>query len=167
MNPKYITTIGEQQFTVEIMKDGKVSVDGTVYEVDFEAMTGQQLVSLLVDGNSFDCHIYQDEDLWHVLMRGHLYSASVIDEREQRLKAAGGQGADESGAYTLKAPMPGLVVKVPVNVGDTVNKGDVLVILESMKMQNELKSPREGTVTAVEVKAGDSVEQKQVMVSLE
>ncbi|TAK14836.1 MAG: acetyl-CoA carboxylase biotin carboxyl carrier protein subunit [Anaerolineae bacterium] len=130
-------------------------------------MTGQQLVSLLVDGNSFDCHIYQDEDFWHVLMRGRLYSAQVIDEREQRLKAAGGQGAEESGTYTLKAPMPGLVVKIPVKVGDVVNKGDVLVILESMKMQNELKSPREGTVTVVEVKAGDSVEQKQVMLSVE
>lgn len=167
MNQKYITTLGERQFTVELLKDNKVSVDGVIYDVDYEAMTGQQLVSLLVDGQSFDCHIYQDETDWHVLMRGTLYTAQVEDEREKRLKAAAGQTGDDSGAYTLRAPMPGLVVKVPVKIGDEIEKGAVLVILESMKMQNELKSPRAGVVTAVEIKEGDSVEQKQVMVSLE
>jgi biotin carboxyl carrier protein len=58
-------------------------------------------------------------------------------------------------------------VKVPVNEGDTVKKGGVLVILESMKMQNELKSPRDGKVTRVQVKAGDSVEQRQPILSVE
>ncbi len=167
MNQKYITTIGEQQYTVELLKDNKVSVDGVIYDVDYEAMTGQQLVSLLVDGKSFDCHIYQDDENWHVLMRGALYTAQVEDEREKRLKAAAGQASDEGGAFTLKAPMPGLVVAVPVNIGDEIEKGSVLVVLESMKMQNELKSPRAGKITAIEVKAGDSVEQKQLMLTLE
>lgn len=167
MNQKYITTIGDQQYTVELLNDGKVSVDGVAYDVDYEAMTGQQLVSLLVNGQSFDCHIYQDEESWHVLMRGTLYTAQVEDEREKRLKAAAGQHTEDGGVYTLKAPMPGLVVRVPVKVGDEIEKGAVLAILESMKMQNELKSPRAGKVTAVVVKEGDSVEQKQLMLSLE
>jgi biotin carboxyl carrier protein len=63
--------------------------------------------------------------------------------------------------------MPGLIVKVPVNEGDEIKKGQVLVILESMKMQNELKSPRDGKVTRIMVKAGDSVEQRQSMISVE
>ncbi len=62
--------------------------------------------------------------------------------------------------------MPGLVVKVPVAVGDEVAKGDVLVILESMKMQNELKSPQAGVVTVVNVADGDNVEKRDVMVIL-
>ncbi|MBI3159483.1 MAG: biotin/lipoyl-binding protein [Chloroflexi bacterium] len=167
MNQRYVTTIGEHQYAVELLKDNKVRVDGQVYSVDYEAMTGQQLVSLVVDGHSFDCHVYQDEDNWHVLMRGRLYTAEVVDEREMRLRAAAGEGHDDSGLFILKAPMPGLVVNVPVKPGDQVKKGDVLVILESMKMQNELKAPRDGLVTAVDVNAGDSVEQKQVMLSLE
>jgi biotin carboxyl carrier protein len=62
--------------------------------------------------------------------------------------------------------MPGLVVAIPVVEGQVVKTGDVLVVLESMKMQNELKSPRDGTVARLRVQAGDSVEQKQVLLSV-
>ena len=74
--------------------------------------------------------------------------------------------AAASGEFNLKAPMPGLIVAVPVAEGQPVKKGDNLVILESMKMQNELKSSREGVVTRVKVKAGDSVEQNQTLVTV-
>ena len=62
--------------------------------------------------------------------------------------------------------MPGLVVAIPIAEGQEVQKGQVLVILESMKMQNELKSPRDGVVSHIKVKAGESVEQKQVLLNL-
>jgi biotin carboxyl carrier protein len=62
--------------------------------------------------------------------------------------------------------MPGLIVSVPVNEGQAVEKGDVLLILESMKMQNELKSPRAGSVSRVRVKPGDRVEQKETLLSV-
>ena len=62
--------------------------------------------------------------------------------------------------------MPGLIVAVPVSEGQAVRKGDILVILESMKMQNELKSPREATIGRVRVKAGDNVDQNQVLLTL-
>jgi biotin carboxyl carrier protein len=62
--------------------------------------------------------------------------------------------------------MPGLVVAIPVEEGRAVKKGQVLLILESMKMQNELKSPRDGTVGRVRVKAGETVEQKQTLLSV-
>ncbi len=62
--------------------------------------------------------------------------------------------------------MPGLVVKVPVSVGDQIQEGDVLVILESMKMQNELKAPQAGRVTVVNVTAGGNVEKRDLLVAL-
>ncbi|MCK7520363.1 MAG: acetyl-CoA carboxylase biotin carboxyl carrier protein subunit [Ignavibacteriales bacterium] len=62
--------------------------------------------------------------------------------------------------------MPGLVVAIPVEEGQQVKKGQVLLILESMKMQNELKSPRDGTVNRIKVRAGESVEQKQPLLSV-
>jgi 3-methylcrotonyl-CoA carboxylase alpha subunit len=70
------------------------------------------------------------------------------------------------GEFSLKAPMPGLVVAVPVAEGETVSKGQNLVILESMKMQNELRAPRDGVVQRVRVKAGERVEQNQLLVTL-
>jgi len=163
---KYITTIGEKEFEVEILGNNQVSVDGVVYNVDFESVSGKPVYTMLVDGKSFEAHIIQDEDTWQVLMRGTLYSAQVEDERERRLRTAGG-GEGAGGEYILKAPMPGLIVKVPVSEGDEIQKGDVLVILESMKMQNELKAPRDGVVRRVEVQQGDSVEQRETMVVLE
>lgn len=165
---KYITTIAEKEYSVEIIDSRHVNVNGHTYEVDFQSISGQPVFSLLVDGGSYQAHVYPgEEELLQVLMRGHLYEALVEDEREKRLSAAGGSGAAQSGEFILRAPMPGLIVKVPVAEGAAVKKGDVLVILESMKMQNELKSPRDGKVSRVQVKAGDSVEQRQPMVSVE
>ena len=72
----------------------------------------------------------------------------------------------ETGEYHLRAPMPGLVVAVPVTEGQSVKKGQVILILESMKMQNELKSPRDGTIGRIRVRTGESVEQKQTLLSV-
>jgi biotin carboxyl carrier protein len=77
------------------------------------------------------------------------------------------RGVTEGGEYHLKAPMPGLVVTISVEEGQEVKKGQVLLILESMKMQNELKSPRDGVVNRIKVKAGESVEQKQALLSVQ
>jgi biotin carboxyl carrier protein len=165
---KYITTINDKQYQVEILGPRQVSVNGTTYNVDFLSVSGQPIYSLLVDGHSYQAHIYPgEEDTLEVLLRGTLYTATIEDEREKRLRAAGGTGGGQTGEFNLRAPMPGLIVKLPVKEGDVVKKGDVLVILESMKMQNELKSPRDGKVTRVQVKTGDSVEQRQNLVSVE
>mgnify|MGYP003407563678 CR=1 FL=1 len=83
-----------------------------------------------------------------------------------RLRAAAGGAVAESGEFNLKAPMPGLVVSVAVEQDQEVAKGDVLVILESMKMQNELKTPRAGRIERIRVKPGESVEQKQTLLSV-
>jgi biotin carboxyl carrier protein len=87
----------------------------------------------------------------------------VEDEREHRLRSQAGNSQAIGKEYQLKAPMPGLIVSVSVEEGQEVKSGDLLVILESMKMQNELKSPRDGVVSRIKVHAGDSVEQRQVM----
>ena len=163
---KYITTVGEKQFLVEIIDDRHVSVDGKVYEVDFESVSGQPVYSLIVDGKSHESYVAQVDDIWQVLMRGRLYPVSVEDEREQRLRAAAGGGVAETGEFHLKSPMPGLVVTIPVSEGEEVKKGQVLLILESMKMQNELKSPRDGKVNRIKVKPGESVEQRQTLLSV-
>jgi len=163
---KYITTIDDKEYAVELLDDRHISVDGKVYEVDFETVSGQPVYSLIVDGRSHEAYVQEGDDDWQVLLRGRLYPAKVEDEREKRLRAAAGGGVTETGEFHLKAPMPGLVVAIPVEEGQEVKKGDVLLILESMKMQNELKAPRDGVVSRIKVKAGESVEQKQAMLSL-
>jgi len=164
---KYITTIDEQEFLVEMLDDKHVSVNGTTYEVDFESVSGQPVYSLIVDGKSHEAYVQESDDEWQVLLRGRLYPVKVEDEREKRLRAAASGGVAETGEYHLKAPMPGLVVTINVEEGQEITKGQVLLILESMKMQNELKAPRDGVISRIKVKAGESVEQKQVLLSLQ
>ena len=154
------------EFLIEILDDHRVSVDGKIVEVDFESVQSQPVFSLIVDGKSYEAYVYQGEDDLEVLVKGRLYHSRVEDERERRLRAASGGGVKETGTFYLKAPMPGLIVSVSVEEGQEVKKGDVLLILESMKMQNELKSPRDGKVSRVRVKTGDNVERKQTMLSV-
>jgi biotin carboxyl carrier protein len=164
---KYIATVEGKEILVEVLDDKHVSVNGKVYQVDFESVVGQPVYSLIVDGRSHEGYVQSgDDDTLQVLLRGRLYPISVVDEREKRLRAAAGGGVAETGEFHLKAPMPGLVVAVPVEEGQAVKKGQVLLVLESMKMQNELKAPRDGVVNRIKVKVGESVEQKQALLSV-
>ena len=163
---KYIATIDNKEFIVELLDDKHVSIDGNKYEVDFKSVSGQPVYSLIVDGRSHEAYIYQGDDNWQVLLRGRLYPVEVEDEREKRLRAAAGGGVAETGEFHLRAPMPGLVVALPVTEGQSVKRGQVILILESMKMQNELKSPRDGTIGRIRVRPGETVEQKQTLLSV-
>ncbi|MEI6289945.1 MAG: biotin/lipoyl-containing protein [Chloroflexota bacterium] len=162
---KYITTIDNKEYTVEIEDDKHISINGKKLDVDFESVSGQPVYSLLIDGKSHEGYVYPDEKNWQVLIRGQLYEAIVEDEREKKLRTAAG-GVSDDGEFHMKAPMPGLIISIPVNEGDIVQKGQVLMILESMKMQNELKSPKDGTVHRIRVKAGETVEQKQNLLNV-
>jgi biotin carboxyl carrier protein len=163
---KYFTTIGEKEYLIEILDEHHVLVDGKAYEVDFVEISDQPVYSLLLDGSSYEAYVYPTDLTWQVLLHGRLYPAMVEDERQRRLRAAAGSQVQASGEYYLKAPMPGLVIAVSVVEGQPVKKGDVLIVLESMKMQNELKSPRDGVAARLRVSAGDSVEQHQTLLSV-
>jgi biotin carboxyl carrier protein len=163
---KYVTTINGQEYLVELVDDKTLKVNDIVYTIDLNQVGDQPVYSLLLDGLSIDALVYPDEDTWQVSFQGEMYIASVEDEREKRLRAQLGEAVGAHQEFQLKAPMPGLVVSVPVENGQDVQKGDVLLVLESMKMQNELKSPRAGTVGRIRVKAGDRVEKKETLLSV-
>lgn len=163
---KYITTVEDQKFEIEIRRDGVVLINGEERLVDFKPMGQHAIFSMIINNESFEAFVEQREGKYYVLMRGILYEIDVTDERALRLAQAGASGADLSGDIVIKAPMPGLIVDVPVQAGQVVKKGQTVVILESMKMENELKSPREGTVHRIEVAKGDSVEQNKVLVTI-
>jgi biotin carboxyl carrier protein len=163
---KYVATTGDREILIEIVDDHHITVDGISYEIDFESVSEQTVYSLLANNKSYEALVYESEEGWQVLLHGSQYVLLVEDERERRLRASLGGGPPENVDYHLRAPMPGLIVTIPVSEGQTIEKGDVLVILESMKMQNELKSPRPGKVSRVQVKPGDSVEQRDTLLSV-
>jgi acetyl/propionyl-CoA carboxylase alpha subunit len=163
---RYIAELDGTEFTVEILDDHHVRFGEQVLEVDLVGASGQPLYSLLVDGESFEGYVYPDERKWQVLMRGRSYSVTIEDEREKRLRNSLAGNVSTSQEFNLKAPMPGLIIDVPVVEGQEVALGEILVVLESMKMQNELRAPRAGHVARLKVRAGETVEQKQSLLSV-
>ncbi len=163
---KYIATINGNEYPIEVIDERHIRLNGAVQEVDFVAIGNQPVYSLIIDGKSYEAYICPEGDAWQVLLIGQQYEVKVEEEREKRLSRPVGAAAVETGEFHLKAPMPGLIVSVAVQEGEEVKKGQVLAILESMKMQNELRSPRAGKVTRIRVRAGESVEQKQTLLSV-
>lgn len=163
---KYITTVHEIEYEIEVLEEGLVNVNGVPYQLDFSRIDGDQIFSLLVEGRSYEVFITEDGLDLQVVLEGVRYPVEVIDEHEKLLRDVSESSGGLKGAFELTAPMPGLVVKVPVSEGQPVAAGDVLVILESMKMQNELKAPHGGLVTEVRVSQGDNVEKRDVLVVL-
>jgi biotin carboxyl carrier protein len=163
---KYVATTGDREILIEILDEHHVTVDGVSYEIDFEPVSEQTVYSLLANNKSYEGLVYESEEGWQVLLHGSQYVLLVEDERERRLRASLGGGVAQNVDFHLRAPMPGLVVTLPVSEGQTVDTGDVLVILESMKMQNELRSPRPGVISRIQVKPGDNVEHRDTLLSV-
>ena len=162
---RYITTINDKEFVIDIQRDGTILVNGEKREVDFLAL-GPSLYSVITEHTSHEMVVEERGSLIEVLMRGRLFTSHVLDERTQLMASRRGGSEPETGEIVIKAPMPGLILEIPVAEGQQVTKGQTVVILESMKMQNELKAPRDGTVETIAVKPGQSVEQHKVLVTI-
>jgi biotin carboxyl carrier protein len=161
---KYKTTVGDQEFDIEINREDEVIVNGRRVPVDFHWLEGRAIFSLLIEHDSHEALVEEHGDTYSVLLQGRMFDVHVEDER--RLARTSREFAVPSGEILFRAPMPGLMVTVPVTVGQAIQKGDVLAVLESMKMENELRAPRDGVVSAVRVRPGQSVMQDQVLLIL-
>jgi biotin carboxyl carrier protein len=162
---KYVTTIGERQYSIEINRDGQLTIDGVAQPIDLRVID-EATFSLLINNASYEALVETSNGEIQVLLHGRLYTARVEDERASRLSRSSGGLHAGSGEVTIKSPMPGLIVSVPVSEGQAVTQGQTIVVLESMKMENELKAPRAGTITAIKVAPRQSVEQHQPLVVL-
>jgi biotin carboxyl carrier protein len=164
----YIVTLGERKFEIEIDGDSlAVKLNGRQVAIDHRFLRGGKLHSILADNAGFEFEIIRSNggiDIWHG--SGQLY-AEVVDQKTDRLRQMMGSSAAGQTASSLKAPMPGLVVKVEVEAGQRVNKGDGLVIVEAMKMENELRAHAPGVIKEVRVEPGQAVEKNQVLIIFE
>lgn len=136
------------------------AVDGKKIEADARTLHAGAL-SLIVEGRQYFCVLDGDE----VLIDGHRFSFSVADPRS--LTGQKGEAAGAGGSRVVKAPMPGRVVRVLVEAGDDVEEHQGLVVIEAMKMQNELKSPKRGRVVKITATAGTTVSAGDVLAIVE
>jgi biotin carboxyl carrier protein len=144
-----------------------VKVDNKEYTIDVEKVN-QGSYSILHNHKSYNIELIPQENSkkYTVYTYKNTYEAEIIDA-ESKYLAARGKGADDDGENTIVAPIPGKVVKIPVNVGDTVEAGQTLVIFSAMKMESEFKAKNNGVINEIRVKEGDTVEARKVMVVVE
>lgn len=170
---RYSVQINGQPHTLAVEADAQgqpvVLLDDRPVPVE-AAQVGADRLSLLIEGHSYEAFVRSvpsetpdDTRRYEVLLAGIPYVIDLVDERRRSLSGMA-RGGHESGEATLKAPMPGLVVDILVQVSDVVERGQRVAILEAMKMQNDLMSPRAGVIRAIRTARGQAVNQGQPLV---
>jgi biotin carboxyl carrier protein len=164
---RYFVTFGDRTLEVDLAPDGVV-VEGEKVEADLLEMDGTEVRSLLLGGKSHRVLATRKaKGTWGMHLQGTHLTARVVDERTRVIEEMTGGPEGAGGPKALKAPMPGLVLRIEVEVGQEVSEGDGLVIVEAMKMENELKMDGEARVKSILVEAGQVVEKDQILVEFE
>ena len=158
---RYHAVVGGEEHVIDITSRGggkyRVAIGERILEVDAVHLQGFA-VSILANTRSARCDIEPGKDgRLSVLVGENVFPMELLDERRLRLRQAGGKFSLE-GPQRIDAPMPGKVVRVLVKAGDEVGEGQGLIVVEAMKMENELKSPKAGKVTELHAVEGAAVE---------
>lgn len=164
-----MVNIGEHSYRLSVEETGEgleVALEGEDLHVDM-APVAPEIYSLLVDGRSYEVQVRGQEDGYQVFFGSRHYSVSVENERARMIRELSAGARDHERPREIRAAMPGLVVKVEVREGDRVKPGDGLVVVEAMKMENEIRAQREGTVKQVFAAQGKTVDQGQTLLILE
>ena len=163
---KYYARIGNNEYEVDVTADA-ILLDGEPVAVDLVNSGSPELFSVLFDGRSFEMLVAVDRFDYAINVRGEQFHVQIEDERARRLNRGRKLPTLPDGELAVTAPIPGLVVKVLVQVGETIEEGQPLLILEAMKMENELRSMRNGVVKSINVAPGQRVEQNAALLILE
>ncbi len=178
----YISSIGDKAYSVDTGENSPqrdISIDGMRYSIDWrqiaplaadakEQSSGGRF-SLLIGEKSYEVFARPISKpggkgySYEIVVAGQRFEVDVEDEREKALTGSI-QAVHESGEALVRAPMPGLVLGIPMEPGAKVERGQTVVVLEAMKMENDLASPIEGTVKEVRVSKGQTVNQGDVLV---
>jgi len=162
--------VGDYEGDVDISVQGTrvfAALDDRTYEIDLQRSGGDALL-LMTGGRVFDCRVDGPIESGlpvDVSVGTESYAVTLSDPR--RLRSAAAIGALAGGVARITAPMPGKVVRVMVEAGAEVEAGDGIVVVEAMKMQNELKSPRAGKILTIRVEVGATVNGGDVLAEIE
>ena len=158
----------EEEIVVKV-SDGRVTADvgGRVYELEVREPQPDSFLFFL-NTDVHECRVNERagaREGFDVSIRGRSYAVTIIDPK--RLRSGQNSDRHHHGVAEIRAPMPGKVVRVQIEAGAEVEKGAGLVVVEAMKMQNEMKSPRDGVVVSINVKPGDTVNAGDVLAVVE
>lgn len=154
----------QHNYEIELNKD-QLKVNGETVNIDRVALSNGHS-HFIHEHRSYTVELVsqqKDEKTVTVKVNGNLYVVAISDQYDQLLQQLGMDKLNANKVKDIKAPMPGLVLSVMVEVGQEVKKGDNLLVLEAMKMENIIKSSTDGTVKAIQVRQGDKVEKNAIL----
>ena len=165
---KYFVKVGDDE--VEVLVEGDVvRVDGRAYQASVAALDGTP-VSVLRLGDEV-CRVVarpgETRGRYTLWLDGFRFETEALDERARAIRELTGAAAAAAGPAPIVAPMPGMIVRISAQVGDQVQPGQGLVVMEAMKMENELRATTAGTVRAILAQPGTAVEKGAVLLELE
>jgi pyruvate carboxylase subunit B len=163
---KYFVSVDGREVVIEVDGD-RIRVEGREQTAHLGRVPGTPLRHLLLGDRSVTLALEGGQGRWQVAYHGDRRELEVVDERTRHIRSLTGQAGQPRGVGALKAPMPGLVVRVSVVEGQKVAAGSSLVVLEAMKMENELRAPAEAVVRAVKVQPGQAVEKGEVLIEFD
>ena len=155
---RYLVTVNGRAHEVDVAErlgELSVTIDGRELDLSYEEVDNLGQVALISQGRSWAVSIEGDEHQVAATIAGHVYLVEIEDERELAAHAAAREAGPAGGP--IKSVMPGVVVKLLVGEGDSVEKGQPLLILEAMKMQNEINAPGPGVVKTLHVREREAV----------
>ena len=165
---KYLVRVGDANVDVELDGDA-VTVGGATRVAHLSDVEGTpvRMVTIGDEVHRVVARRGATRGRYTLWLDGFRYQVEALDERTRAIRELRGAGQEASGPAPLIAPMPGMIVRVAVQVGDTVQPGQGLVVMEAMKMENELRATTAGTVKAVLAQPGTAVEKGAVLLELE
>jgi biotin carboxyl carrier protein len=162
----FFVTAGKQSNTVQIEDNGTVRLNGQAVDADVRK-GGPHRFSVILDGISTAVSLQRNGDSYYVYHQGVQWHVTVETERTRLLKSLDKPSTGRHKKLEIFAPMPALVVRLEVQPGDHVREGQGLVVLEAMKMENEIKAHHSGIVKQIRVQPGKPVEKGELLMLLE
>ena len=165
---KYIVSVNGDRHVVERDGAGVDLGDGeTTASIESVGDTPVRLVTIGTEVHRVVVRRRTAKGIYQLWLDGHVYDVEALDERARAIRDLSAATAGPAGPAPLLAPMPGLIVRISVAEGDVVQAGQGLIVMEAMKMENELRATGAGTVKRIAIAAGMAVEKGAVLIELE
>jgi len=166
---KYVAILDNKEREIEVSRESEyiylVTIDGENHRIDARFCTSYW-ISLIINNQSYDISFSHEKDNFELNFRNHNYRIDILDERKLRMRGIQ-TSIDPSGPEILKSSMPGKVIKILAGEGNMVNAGEGIVIIEAMKMENEIECRQNGKIKKIYVKEGDTIEADTLLVEID
>jgi pyruvate carboxylase subunit B len=163
---KYYLSHGAETHEAEIEGDA-TRLDGADVSVEVQDLADRGRFLVRLGGRTAVGFAARRDGAWEIQLEGRHYRIVVDDERRHHIRQLAAETGQAAGPMELRAPMPGLIVRVPAEEGADVSAGDSLVVMEAMKMENELRAEGDAVIARVHVREGETVDRDDILVTFD